>query len=363
MRFTYRLKHSALAAAVCLSLGVCAVPVASVQAVDLSTITGVIGIVAGYSQYTSQYEALDGSKRDLQLEQMKKADGVNTDPEANAMVERVVTRLSGAIAKTDPSILKKPYQYFVNNNPDWNAYCSLGHNISVNIGLFAPLNNNENEVAFVLAHEMGHGQKNHVLNGAKKTTLLKIANELVGTEGGLVALGSNLLTTATQSKLITKPMETAADELAFQYASAAGYNPGAGAALWQRMLDTKGNVKYTGLAEIYNDHPYHQSRRDTNSGYLTNWSDDNVKVDADTGMIKVRDKDWYQPGAAANMSGKERSYLIAGNLSAAYHNGKKPVASDVHMDQSMLYVGQQPITDLSSTKDAQAVADNLKKII
>jgi hypothetical protein len=51
---------------------------------------------------------------------------VDQAPEANAMLHNVMTRLSASIATEDPSIKQKPYNYFVNKQTSFNAFCTLG---------------------------------------------------------------------------------------------------------------------------------------------------------------------------------------------------------------------------------------------
>lgn len=89
-----------------------------------------------------------------------------------------------------------------------------------------------------------------------------------------------------------------------------------------------------------------------------------VKVNADTGMISLHGKDWYQPETISSMSGKERAYLIAGNLSAVYHDGKKPTANDVHRgSDNLLYVGAQTIMDLSAAQNPTDLTNRLQQLI
>ena len=115
------------------SLTLSALPAA--EAFDWSNAIGSIVLVsAQYSMLNKQVAYLDGKGRGEYLNQIKQQEGVNEDPEANAMLDRVMGRLSAAIAKTDPSIEKNPYHYFVNNSTKFNAYCTLGHNVSVNMG-------------------------------------------------------------------------------------------------------------------------------------------------------------------------------------------------------------------------------------
>lgn len=207
-------------------------------------------------------------------------------------------------------------------------------------------------------------KKNHAISGVKKRMPLDLLAAIYGSGGGAAQLGAAILDQIGSAKLVTKPMEKEADALGFQYAVAAGYNVGGGAALWQRFLDKEKDVQTSGIMELFNDHPTTVSRRDTYSADITKWSNNVVAVNKDTGMITIRKKDFYQPQDIPNMSGKERAYLIAGNLSAVYHNNGKPSVSDVHVDgNNILCVGQQQIMDLSPVKNPEEVTSTLKKLL
>ncbi len=352
------LTHRILALAICLGIGTTCMPAIPAQAFDIGTI---IGVGAEYAQLNQQLNYLDNEGRDEFMNQLKEKYGVNTDARANAMTSRVIGNLSKAIAQTDSSITKKPYHYFVNNDTSFNAFCTIGHNISVNIGLFEPLNYNENEVAFVLGHEMGHGQKNHSIQGVKKSLPLNVLTSLAGS--GASQVGAAIISQIGSANLITKPMEKQADALGFDYAVSAGYNPGGGAALWQRMLDKGGDVKTSGVMALFNDHPTTISRRNTNSAMVTKWSNGIVKVNDDTGMISIRGKDWYTPAGISSMSGQERAYLIAGNLSAVYHQSQTPKGSVYVNNSNVLCVGKQPIVDLSPEKQPKEITQRLKQLL
>lgn len=357
---TMKWKQRLAAAALCVGLSVTVIPTVPVQAFDIGTL---IGVGAQYAAINQQLNYLDNEGRDDFMKQVKEQYGVNTDLTANAMVARVMKNLSASVAKIDPSINEKPYNYFVNNDTSFNAFCTLGHNMSVNIGLFEPLNYNENEVAFVLAHEMGHGQKGHPVQGVKKSMPISLLASLAGANGGAAQLGAAIVSQIGTAQLVTKPMEKQADELAFTYAVGAGYNPGAGAALWQRMLDKGGDVKTSGVMSLFNDHPTNVSRRDTYSKTVTKWSQGIVTVDADTGTISIRGKEWYTPADMTSMSGKERAYLIAGNLSAVYHQNKKPTSAVYVNSSNVLCVGNQPIVDLSPEQNAGAITTKLQELL
>ncbi len=355
------LRHRLLCGAACLCIGT-AIPALPAQAVSLGTIGTLIGAGVQYASLNKQLNYLDNEGRDEFMAQVKEKYGVNDDPAANSMTARIMARLSDAVAVFDPSILDKPYNYFVNNETSFNAFCTIGRNMSVNIGLFEPLNYNENEVAFVLAHEMGHGQKNHPVSGIKKALPLDILASVAGAGSSAAQLGSAILSQIGTAKFVTKPMEKEADALAFTYAVNAGYNPGAGAALWQRMLEKSDSVTTSGVMELFNDHPTNVGRRDTYSKTLTKWSNGIVSVDADTGMISIRGKEWYAPSDTASASGCEQAFLTAGNLAAVYHQNKKP-SETVYTQGSMLYVGNQPIAELSHEPNRDDIVSRLQSLL
>ena len=356
--------RTAASAALCLSLTTGAVMPKQALAWDwLSAGLALFQVGAEYAYLNKQVSYLDNKGRDEYMGQIKDKYGVNTDPTANAMLARIMTRLSDAVALTDDSIVKKPYNYFVNNDKSFNAFCTLGHNMSVNIGAFTKLNYNEDELAFVIAHEMGHGQKNHPAAGVKRALPLSILGALYASQNrnSASSVGAALVTTIGTAKWVTKPMESQADKLAFDYAVAAGYNVGAGAALWQHILEQNGS-KSSGFAELFNDHPTSVSRRDNYNKKITEWSKDQVSVNKETGLIMVAGKPFYTPVKTTNMSPQEQAFLIAGNLSAVFHDGGQHDAVWTNSENTLL-VGEQPVMSFDDVADADAVEKRLRDIL
>ena len=356
--------RTAASAVLCLSLTTGAVMPKQALAWDwLSAGLALFQVGAEYAYLNKQVSYLDNKGRDDYMGQIKDKYGVNTDPTANAMLGRIMTRLSDAVAQTDPSIVQKPYNYFVNNDKSFNAFCTLGHNMSVNIGAFTKLNYNEDELAFVIAHEMGHGQKNHPAAGVKRALPLSILSALYASQNrnSASSIGAALVSTIGTAKWVTKPMESQADKLAFDYAVAAGYNVGAGAALWQHILEQNGS-KSSGFAELFNDHPTSVSRRTNYNKKITEWSRNQVKVNEENGQITVAGKPFYTPEKTTNMSPQEQAFLIAGNLSAVFHDGGQREAVWTN-SENILLVGEQPVMSFDGVAEADAIEIRLKNIL
>ena len=351
--------RTAASAALCLSLTTGAVMPKQALAWDwLSAGLAMFQVGAEYAYLNKQVSYLDNKGREEYMGQIKDKYGVNTDPTANAMLARIMTRLSDAVALTDDSIVKKPYNYFVNNDKSFNAFCTLGHNMSVNIGAFTKLN-----YAFVIAHEMGHGQKNHPAAGVKRALPLSILGALYASQNrnSASSVGAALVTTIGTAKWVTKPMESQADKLAFDYAVAAGYNVGGGAALWQHILEQNGS-KSSGFAELFNDHPTSVSRRDNYNKKITEWSKNQVNVNKETGLITVAGNPFYTPAKTTNMSPQEQAFLIAGNLSAVFHDGGQHDAVWTNSENTLL-VGEQPVMSFDGVADADVVEKRLRDIL
>lgn len=350
-------KIAALAAAASIIPSSILLP-AKAEAFSLAgAIGGVIAAGAQAKQVSAQIDYFDDKGRDEFYGQMQQQYGVNEDPELNAQVDELMANLTEGVGAVDPSIYDKPYNYFINNDPSFNAFCSLGHNISINTGLFDMINNMD-EVAVVIGHEMGHGQKEHVKKGFKKSTTLSVI--AAGVSGGSsigVALCTSILANQVKAHNITKPQEREADALAFEYLVNTPYNLGATAAVWQRVIDKSGKSGSNFLGAIFspNDHPGHVERRDNYAKSLNSYSNGVVTV-AD-GAVSVNGQPVFTPVDEENMSGAERSYFVAGSLARIYHDAK-PASLTAEAYGNEVYIGETLIFTSSENDESAGVLAN-----
>lgn len=329
------------------------------QAAEAFSISDVVGAAIGGAVYSAklnkeiQYINDTDEGRTAYFQQMQQNDGVCTDWAINSHVDSIMSNLISAVGQVDSSIYDKPFQYFVNTQKDFNAHCSLGRNLSINKGVFT-LTENDAEIAVVLGHEMGHGMKDHPAKGAKR----QLGPAVLATAAGGSILG-NIAATLWANDGITKPMEWEADNLSFEYMTHTNYNPGATAAIWQRVIDQYGDNNSPWTARI-SDHPSNSARRDNYEKKLEEYSGGHVSVTND-GIVKVNNKEFCIPAATSTMSSHERAFFVQGNLAAAYHNGHNASAATV--DGSTVKLGAQPIlTCVAGDEDAQTLADRLNKI-
>ena len=336
---------------------------ATSEAISIGQIFNAGSAIAQKQQVVKELEYYDNAGRDQWFEELKKSDGVNNDPELNALLDNIMEKLTTAIAKTEPSITEKPYNYFVNPKKTFNAYCSLGHNISVNTGAFAFLPNEE-QLAVVVAHELVHGQRNHPINGAKKQLNANLAYTIVAQGlGGNQRIAAAILVQNFKATGITKPGEWEADNVAFGYLITAGYNPGAPASVWQRVMVNSKSASKDVFTDILSPstHPSAEERRDNYAKKLAEYCKGKVYVASATGEIKVNNKTFMKPVAFANMSGLERAYLIAGNLAKVYHNNQD--AQKVHISEGSIMIGHHYIAyPCPEDEDIETLVEKLTQI-
>ena len=326
----------ALALSAAITTGI-ALPLPAAEANSTERIIGaVIGGAVAANDMNKQiryYNTTEEGRQQLFAE-LQEQYGVYYRQDLNSQLDRIFTNLTAAIGSMDASVYDRPYNYFINRQDSFNAFCTLGHNMSVNVGLYSYLSN-EDEIAVVLAHEMGHGQKDHPAKGMKSSLGPSILANATGTVLGAIAAN------VWSGQGLTKPMEWEADNLAFEYISRSPYNPGATAAVWQRVIDLSGNNAASAFDIMSGaaDHPSNAARRDNYAKKLTAISGGKVTVEG--GVVYVNKKKLLTPAAASGMSSAERAYFVMGNLVAAYKNGH--AAADAYVNGSTVMLGAQPI--------------------
>lgn len=170
---------------------------------------------------------------------------VSTDTALTAYVNLVGLAVAGEAPRPDIA-----YRFAVLETPDVNAFAAPGGYIFVTRGSLN-LIETEAELAGVLAHEVGHVNRRHVIEQIRKADVMRTVQDQTGISGALldqvVGQGTNLLFTG-----LSREDEQEADSIGVELATSAGYDPG-GLASFIRKLDAHG--REGPLAEITATHP------------------------------------------------------------------------------------------------------------
>ncbi len=118
-----------------------------------------------------------------------------------------------------------------------NAFCMPGGKIAFYFGILDKLQLNDDEVAMIMGHEAAHALREHARERMGKTAATRGAIEIgaalfgLGNAGRMAAdMGGQLLTLK-----FGREDESEADLIGMELAARAGYDPGAGVTLWQKM--------------------------------------------------------------------------------------------------------------------------------
>ncbi|WP_295999120.1 M48 family metallopeptidase [uncultured Veillonella sp.] len=312
-----KFKSMVLAAMMGLSLTTVAVMPMSVEAAGKAgTAETLIGGAVAYAYVQTAFNKMDNSKEGQaeSLARAKKQTGYLEDSAAQARVQRIMKTLEAS-----PSV-KRSYVVYANPSDDFNAFATVGRVMSVNKGALDLLD--DDELAYVMAHEISHGEHKDIVNGLKKQVGLSTAVSLAAGGGGNAAILSNIAGNYMENQVFTMGQEKAADELGFKILSESPYNVGGAAASMAVLRNKYGDLYREGLNQVFspNNHPKTSSRVKDNIDRMYTYSGNHVTVD--NGAVFVNGVNIYSPANSGRYTGEERAYFMAGKLARLYHNGQ-----------------------------------------
>jgi beta-barrel assembly-enhancing protease len=174
---------------------------------------------------------------------------IASNPKLDSAMHVISKRLTNAIGPTDYE-----YKIKVIDNPQINAFTLPGGNIFVFSGLIN-FSEDPEEVAAVLAHEIGHAEKRHVVKKLVKELGVTILFSVL-TGGDAVVLKE--ITRTAASTVFDRGQEKEADDYSFALMERAELNPKALATFFRRVNDEFGG--YNEHMEILMTHPNNNSR-------------------------------------------------------------------------------------------------------
>ena len=347
-----KFKSLVLAAVMGLSLTTVAVVPTTVEAASAGAAETLIGGAVAYAYVSTAFNKMDNSKegQEQSLARAKKQTGYLEDSAAQARVQRIMKTLEAS-----PSV-KRSYVVYANPSDDFNAFATVGRVMSVNKGALDLLD--DDELAYVMAHEISHGEHKDIVNGLKKQVGLSTAVSLAAGGGGNAAILSNIAGNYMENQVFTMGQEKAADELGFKILSESPYNVGGAAASMAVLRNKYGDLYREGLNQVFspNNHPKTSSRVKDNIDRMYTYSGNHVTVD--NGAVFVNGVNIYSPANSGRYTGEERAYFMAGKLARLYHNGQIHLGSASYSGPTVTVAGQNIVTTPNADV-ALMVATNL----
>ncbi len=183
--------------------------------------------------------------------QLEKEYGVWDDPEQTRRIERIGKSLVAVCERKD-----MPYTFkILNEKKELNAMAAPGGFIYITRALLEALDSDD-EIAFVLGHEIGHIAGDHIRKQLSQALAASILLDILTARSSqLVRIGSDIMFSLYQSGY-SRQHERDADTRGVRYMKAAGYNPIAAITALKKL----GMERYKGLVRWFGTHPDVPSR-------------------------------------------------------------------------------------------------------
>ena len=185
------------------------------------------------------------------------------------------TRYINLVGETIAELSDRPtlnYHFAILNSQEQNAFAAPGGYIFITVGLLKTLKN-EAELAGVLAHEIAHVTKKHMLETIRRGAVLGSVSELTLTamkqDPAMFSSVIDEMTDLLFTKGLDKDKEFEADVVGVDYAYRAGYHPQGLRDYLQTLAKEEGHVE----SKFFTTHPSTTVRISKIDTLLTDYSD------------------------------------------------------------------------------------------
>ncbi len=184
-------------------------------------------------------------------------------------------RYINLVGKTIAEVSDRPtlnYHFAILNSPEQNAFAAPGGYIFITVGLLKALKN-EAELGGVLAHEIAHVTKRHMLDTIRRGAVLGSVSELSLTamkkDPKMFSSAIDQMTELLFTKGLDKDKEFEADTVGVDYAYRAGYHPQGLKDYLQTLAKEEGHAK----SRFFTTHPSTAERISKINTVLNGYSD------------------------------------------------------------------------------------------
>ncbi len=200
------------------------------------------------------------------IKPLNKEGKVDNDPALSFRVRNITGRIVHEAIENFPETSSWEWSVKVIDDPEVvNAWCMAGGKMAVYTGLIEQIHPTDDELAQVMAHEIGHAVANHTAERmsvlmAKNVGIMTMAIVLGDNEYRSLALGGAVVAANLAIQLPnSRTAEEEADRIGIELAARSGYDPGAAVTLWQKM----GATDESRPPEFLSTHPSPDNRQQT----------------------------------------------------------------------------------------------------
>jgi len=191
---------------------------------------------------------------------------LDKEPKAEKILNEAGTRLRACVVNKS-----RKFSFETIKGEEPNAFALPGGFIFVTNSLMELCQYNQSEVAFILAHEMGHVIRGHAMNRIISNSAIAAASRAAPIRGAISGwvrkVGVQFLESA-----YSQDMESDADKLGVRLVGAAGYDPKACVRLLSRLAKLSKPAGQSDLGDYFSSHPPFDVRVRNINRLLQKWS-------------------------------------------------------------------------------------------
>jgi predicted Zn-dependent protease len=190
---------------------------------------------------------------------------IDRQPQAEKILNETSRRLTACVVNQS-----RKFNFEAVKGPEPNAFALPGGFIFVTNSLLELCQFKDDEVAFILAHEMGHVIRGHAMSRIISNSAIATASRAAPVRGILSAwlrkVGVQFLESA-----YSQDMESEADKLGVRLVAAAGYEPKACVRLLSRLAKLSKPIGQFDLGSYFSSHPPFDVRIRNINHWLRRW--------------------------------------------------------------------------------------------
>lgn len=185
---------------------------------------------------------------------------LNRDSEMLQRVRAIAARLEPQTRFFRTDAPSWNWEVNIIQSDDLNAFCMPGGKIMFYSGLIQKLALSDAEIAVIMGHEIAHALREHSREHMSRALAAQTAIGIGAAVLGLGQASADLAATGYQALIATqfsRADETEADRMGLELSARAGYDPRAGIALWQKMMNANQGGR---PPELLSTHPTDSNR-------------------------------------------------------------------------------------------------------
>jgi predicted Zn-dependent protease len=174
---------------------------------------------------------------------------LDPDPRIAHLLNEVGSRLAGCVANE-----LRTFSFETLEGGEPNAFALPGGYVFVSRSLVELCMRNQDEVAFILGHEMSHVIRGHAMDRIVTNSAIALGSKFISVRGPFTGLLNTVGIRLLESSY-SQELEMEADKLGALLVVAAGYNPKAPAVLLSRLAKLNPSGVESNFGHYFSSHP------------------------------------------------------------------------------------------------------------